>query len=56
MNLKNNCLLKKLLKWANKKCKNLNVYNPVFFLKKEKTPVDVKTSQLYDLQFLRYRV
>ena len=30
MNLKNNYLLKKLLKWANKKCKNFNIYNVVF--------------------------
>ena len=27
MNLKNNYLLKKLLKWANKKCKTFNIYN-----------------------------
>ena len=33
MNLKNSYLLKKLLKWANKKCKNFNTYN-VNFLKK----------------------
>ena len=26
MNLKNNYLLKKLLKWANKKCKYFNIY------------------------------
>ena len=26
MNLKNNYLLKKLLKWANKKCEHLNIY------------------------------
>ena len=31
MNLKNNYLLKKLLKCANKKCKNFNIYNVVFF-------------------------
>ena len=31
MNLKNNYLLKKLLKWANKKCKNFNIYDVVFF-------------------------
>ena len=36
MNLKNN-YLKKLLKWANKKCKDFNIYNAVFFRKnKEK--------------------
>ena len=32
--LKNNNLLKKLLQWANKKCKNFNIYNIVFFKKK----------------------
>ena len=36
MNLKNNYLLKKLLKWVNKKCKNFNIYN-VVFLKKTTT-------------------
>ena len=35
MNLKNNYLLKKLLKWANKKFKNSNIYD-VVFLKKNK--------------------
>ena len=34
MNLKK-YLLKKLLKWANKKCKNFNIYN-VYFLKQLK--------------------
>ena len=29
--LKNNCLLKTPLKRANKKCKNFNIYNVVFF-------------------------
>ena len=33
MNLKNNYLFKKLLKWANKKCKNFNIYNVLFFKK-----------------------
>ena len=37
MNLKNNYLLEKLLKWANKKCKNFNIYNVLLFYKnKEK--------------------
>ena len=48
MNLKSNYLLKKLLKWANKKCKNFNVYNVVFF--KEiirKTPGDIIILPLY---------
>ena len=45
MNLKNNCLLKKLLKWANKKqCKNFNIYNVAF--KKWKTPGDIIILQL----------
>ena len=43
MNLKNNYLLKKLLKWANKKCKNFNISNVVFLKKNEKrkTPGDI---------------
>ena len=65
MNLKNNYSIKKLLKWANKKCKNFNIYNFVFFKKKKKkknnwiyhcfTPAYQK-SWWYDLQFLRYRM
>ena len=35
MNLKNKYLLKKLLKWANKKHNNLNIYNAVFFSKNQ---------------------
>ena len=53
--------LKKLLKWANKECKNFNIYNVVFFKQnKEKhleiyfTPVYQK-SWWYGPQFLRYR-
>ena len=34
MNLKNKYLLKKMLKWANKKQNNFNTYNTAFFLKK----------------------
>ena len=43
MTLKNNYLLKKLLKWANKQCKNFNIYNVVFFYKKNerKIPGDI---------------
>ena len=33
MNLKNNYLLKNLLKWANKTQKNFNIYNVPFFKK-----------------------
>ena len=33
MKLQNNYLLKKLLKWADKKCKNFNIYHAVFLKK-----------------------
>ena len=33
MNFKNNYLLQKLLKWANIKCKNFNIYKVAFFKK-----------------------
>ena len=36
--LKNNCLLKKLMTWTNRKCKNFNIYYVVFFQKNKKTP------------------
>ena len=36
MNLKHNYLLQKLLKWANKKCKNFNIYNAVLKKKGKK--------------------
>ena len=40
MKWKNNYLLKKLLKWANRKHKNFNIY--IIFLKeKRKTPQDI---------------
>ena len=43
MNLKKkNYLLKKLLKWANKKCKNFNIYNVVFFQQKKKKTKEKK--------------
>ena len=39
INFKNKYLLKKLLKWANKKQNNFNIYNAAFFKKnKEKHP------------------
>ena len=51
MNLKNNYLLKKLLKWASKKSKNFNTCKVVFFKKIKKntwryhyfTPVSQKS-------------
>ena len=51
--------IKKLLRWANKKCKNVNIYNVVFFFKiKENTwrYHAYQTSWWYELQFLKYRV
>ena len=62
INLKNNYSLKKLLKWANKKCKNFNINNVVFKKKIKKnswrcnyfTPLHQKS--WYDLQFSRYKV
>ena len=39
--LENIYLLKKLLKWANKPCKNFNIYNVVFKKKQRKTPGDI---------------
>ena len=36
INLKNNYLLQKLLEWTNKICKSFNIYNVVFFKKREK--------------------
>ena len=36
MNLKNKYLLKKLMKWVNKKQNNFNIYNIPLFLKKIK--------------------
>ena len=38
MNLKDNYLLKKLLKWANKNLKNFDIYAIVFFNKIKKNP------------------
>ena len=47
MNLENNYLLKKLLKWA-KKCKNFNIYNVLFILKKQReTPGDIIILHVY---------
>ena len=41
MNLKNNYLLNKLLKWTNKKSKKFNISNVVFKKKKRKTLGDI---------------
>ena len=41
MNLKNKYLLKKLLKWANKKQNNYNINNVAFFKRKGKTAGDI---------------
>ena len=63
MNLKIKYLSKKMLKWANKKQNNFNIYNAVFLKKKIKKntwrydyfKAVYQNSQWYDLQFLRYR-
>ena len=41
--LEKQLFIKKLLKWANKKCNNFNIYNVVFLQKKKwrKTPADI---------------
>ena len=47
MNLKKkNYLLKKLLKWANKKCKNFNIYNVVFFQQKKQKKLKKKNGDI----------
>ena len=57
---KTNIYYQKLLKWANKKQNNFNIYKAAFFFKKSPwryhyfTPVYQK-SRWYDLQFLRCR-
>ena len=61
--LEKQLFIKKTVKWANKKCKNFNIYNVVFFqTNKEKHwryhyfTSPYQKSWWYDLQFLRYRV
>ena len=39
INLKNNYLLKKLLKWANRKCKDFSIYNVAFIKKQQKKTI-----------------
>ena len=65
INKKHNYLLKKLLKWANKKCKNFNIYTVYFFKKNKEKHLDLDKlffyicapkKSWYDLQFLIYRV
>ena len=41
MNLKNNYLLKKLLKWASKKYKNFNIYNVVLFTENKEKHLEI---------------
>ena len=44
--LEKQLFIKKLLKWANKKCKNFNIYN-IVFKKKEKKEKHLNTSLFY---------
>ena len=41
MNLKNNYLLKKTVKWSNEKCKNFNIYNAVNVLKNKEKHLEI---------------
>ena len=38
---KTNIYLKKLLKWANEKCKNFDIYNVVFFKKRKEKHLEI---------------
>ena len=49
MKLKNNYLLRKLLKWANKKCKNFKINKVVFFLKNKENVLHLCTKNLDDI-------
>ena len=57
MNLINKYLFKKLLKWANEKQNNFNIYNAAFKKKKKENTCryHYQKSLRYDIQFLRYR-
>ena len=46
MKLKNNYLLRKLLKWANKKCKSFKINKVVFFLKNKENVLHLCTKNL----------
>ena len=50
MNLINKYLFKKLLKWANEKQNNFNIYNAAFKKKKRKTPV-VSLSKISTIRY-----
>ena len=41
INLKNNYLLKKLLKWANRKCKDFSIYDVAFIKKQKKKQLEI---------------
>ena len=41
VNLRNKYLLKNLLKWANKKFKNFNIYNVLFFYKNNEKHLEI---------------
>ena len=52
VNLKNIYLLKKLLKWANKKCKNFNIYNVAFLLKNKEKHLRYHYFTMYGTKYI----
>ena len=54
MNLKNNYLLKKLLKWANEKWKYFNIYNILFFWKNKEKHLEILFHTRVNLDDMTY--
>ena len=52
MDLKSNYLLKKLLNWANEKCRNFNIYNFVFFKNKKERHLEISLFYTFVPQIL----
>ena len=44
---KTNIYLKKLLKWANEKCKNFDIYNVVFFKKRKEKHLEISLFYIF---------
>ena len=45
--LEKQLFIKKNVKWASKKCKNFNVYNVVYFLKRKEKQLKISLFQIY---------